>query len=191
MPIPVRIPILKLKPKPKPNLQIFNILEMTATAGDDAARSGRSTTITQLPDEVLQHILVYCPPHDVLLNIQQLSRRFQRLTSEPLLLRHHCRVEFKYWDAKHQINQKFLGSVGEVDWRRLYIRRRKVDADTTKLLDSILECQTDRISRFKSISDFGYDAKDTLLRHCRTDGAAEDVLARRYESWLHGTVLIY
>jgi F-box protein 21 len=115
----------------------------------------------------------------VLVNIQRTSKRFNRLGSEPLLWRHHCRVGFKYWDSKHRISQKFAGSVGDVDWKTLYTYRRRIDKDTTALLDSILKGQIDRISKFKSISEFGYDAKDTLLRHCRTSNDAEDVLARR------------
>ncbi|KAG4433175.1 hypothetical protein IFR05_011335 [Cadophora sp. M221] len=151
-----------------------------------AASNGRShgdnkpLVLTALPDEVLQHILFYCQPHYVLLNIQRVSKRFNRLGSEPLLWRYHCRTEFKYWDSKHQIQQKFLQGVGDVDWKRLYTHRRKVDIETSALLDSILERQSNRISKFKSIAEFGYDAKDTLLRHCRTDDAADDVLARRY-----------
>lgn len=88
-------------------------------------------------------------------------------------------MEFTYWDSKHRIGQKFAGNVGDVDWRKLYTYRRRIDKETTALLDSILDGQINRISKFKSISEFGYDAKDTLLRHCRTSEDAEDVLARR------------
>lgn len=152
---------------------------MTASSSTRSRGKTNPLVLTALPDEVLQHILFYCPPHHVLLHIQRVSKRFNRLGSEPLLWRYHCRTEFKYWDSKHQIQQKFLQGVGDVDWKRLYTHRRKVDIETSALLDSILERQSNRISKFKSIAEFGYDAKDTLLRHCRTDDTAEDVLARR------------
>ncbi|KAK2628890.1 hypothetical protein QTJ16_001993 [Diplocarpon rosae] len=139
-----------------------------------------SATLIRLPDEVLRHIVSFCLPGDVLRNVQCLSRRFRRLAGEPLLWRYHCRVEFRYWDPKHNIQQKFMGNLNDVDWKLLYINRRKVDIETTSSLDSILERQTNRLSMFQSIADHGYDAKDTLLRHCHTDDAVEDVLARRF-----------
>ncbi|CZT42417.1 uncharacterized protein RSE6_02323 [Rhynchosporium secalis] len=134
---------------------------------------------TSLPDELLQQILSFCPPGD-LLHIQILSRRFHTLAGEPLLWRYHCRTAFKYWAGRHQIQQKFLQSVGDIDWKLLYIQRRRLDVQISGLLDSILGSQSNRISKFESVSEFGYDAKDTLLQHCRTDDSVEDVLARRY-----------
>ena len=88
-------------------------------------------------------------------------------------------MQFKYWDPKHRIRQKFLGGVGDVDWQALYAHRAKVDLETTRILDSTLERQVDRIQKFELIADFGYDAKDTLLQNCHIDEEAEDVLARR------------
>jgi F-box protein 21 len=139
----------------------------------------RPKSLDDLPDEILQHILYYVPPHDVLLNAQGTSRRLQSLSGQPLLWRYHCRVQFKYWDQKHRIRQKFLGGVGDVDWKTLYIHRAEVDSQTTGYLDSILEGQVDRIQKFELIAGLGYDAKDTLLHHCHTNEEAEDVLARR------------
>ena len=136
-------------------------------------------SLDALPDEVLQQILFYISPRDTLLNVQRVSKRFNRLGSEPLLWRYHCRVDFKYWDSKHRIKQKFLGGVGDVDWKALYTHRKVVDARTTELLNGILEGQISRIKRFDAIGKFGYDAKDTLLRHCHASEGTEDVLARR------------
>jgi F-box protein 21 len=153
----------------------------------DIARNHLQPSLNSLPDEVLQHILYYPSPHDVLASVQRLSKRFQRLASEPLLWRHHCRVHFRYWDSKHRIRQKFRGKVVDIDWKMLYTHRMKVDADTTSTLDSILSGQVNRIQKFRVIAEFGYDAKDTLLRHCHTNDEAEDVLARRQASILpHG-----
>lgn len=133
-----------------------------------------------LPDEILQLVLFHLTPQDTLLNVQRVSKRFHRLGNGSLLWRYHCQTEFRYWDAKHRIRQKLRGSVGDVDWKMLYTHRKKVDTQTTEILDSILDDQVNRIKKFTAIGDFGYDAKDTLVRHCRTDEAAEDVLARRF-----------
>jgi F-box protein 21 len=149
------------------------------TAATDMTSRQRLSTWSDLPDEVLQHILFYLSPDDLLSNVQRVSKRFSRLAREPLLWRHHCRVHFRYWDSKHRIRQKFLGNVGDVDWKTLYMHRKRVESETASVLDSIIEGQVNRIQKFKLIADFGYDAKDTLLKHCRTCETAEDVLARR------------
>lgn len=59
------------------------------------------------------------------------------------------------------------------------MHRKRVEHETANILDSIIEGQVNRIQKFKMIADFGYDAKDTLLQHCRSSENAEDVLARR------------
>ncbi len=83
-------------------------------AGETATwRNERSISFNDLPDEVLQHILYFLSPLDVFANTQNVSKRFNRLCSEPLLWRHHCQVQFKYWDSKHRIKQKYLGSAGD------------------------------------------------------------------------------
>ncbi|KAH8661354.1 hemimethylated DNA binding domain-containing protein [Tricladium varicosporioides] len=137
-------------------------------------------SVNDLPDEVLQVVLYFLPAEDILCHIQRVSKRFYDLCSQPLLWRYHCVLQFKYWDSKHRLHQKLAGEVGDIDWKALYLYRRGVDDKTTRFLESILEAQVDRIQHYKSIAGFGYNAKDTLLRHCRTDDDAPDVLARRY-----------
>lgn len=88
-------------------------------------------------------------------------------------------VEFKYWDSKHRMRQRFRGKVADVNWKSVYTQRRKIELETTTLLDSIVNGQVNRIAKFKQIADFGYDAKDILLQHCHTDEEADDALARR------------
>jgi F-box protein 21 len=143
------------------------------------------SSLVGLPDEILQHILYFIPPDDALLRCQLVSKRLYLLTSQSLLWRYHCRFEFSYWDARHRIRQKFFGEVGDVDWKSLYIYRRKVEQTVTKVLDSIIESQTGRIAKYKGISVHGYDAKDALIRHCNTQDSVEDVLARRYYRYCH------
>jgi F-box protein 21 len=154
--------------------EFFAIMMATANIA-----SGAHASLNALPDEILQFALFYLSPRDTAVNVLRVSKRFNRLGNQGILWRYHCRVQFKYWDAQHRIKHKFLGSVGDVDWKKLYTHRRRIDTQITDILDSILEEQVNRIQKFRSIGDFGYDAKDTLLRHCHTSGMAEDVLARR------------
>lgn len=65
------------------------------------------------------------------------------------------------------------------------MHRKRVESETATVLDSIIEGQVNRIQKFKVIADFGYDAKDTLLKHCRTCETAEDALARRQALYSH------
>lgn len=139
------------------------------------------TTFDELPDEILQQVLYCSPPEETLLSLQLVSKRFARLANEPLLWRYHCRVGFKYWDPRHRIKDKLAGDVGAADWRKLFCYRLRVDAQTTRNLDGILAAQTNRIVKYEEIGENGYDVKDTLLRHCRVDDSAPDVLARKYE----------
>lgn len=138
------------------------------------------TIFSDLPDEVIQQILFYVAPEDTLANVQLTSRRLTRLGNEPLLWRYYCRTCFKYWDSRHRIDLKFAGSASDVDWKKIYFYRCNVDAQTTKSLNGILSAQIKRIEKYEKISQYGYDAKDTLLRHCQTGDNASDVLARRY-----------
>lgn len=152
---------------------------MTCNAMLTASSATKPVSLNDLPDEVIQQILSYTSPRDTLVNISRISKRYNILGSEDLLWRHHCRADFKYWDPKNRIKTKLSGPVGDVDWRALYLRRKSVEKQTTAILNSILEGQIHRIQKFEEICAFGYDAKDTLLRHCAASEDAEDVLARR------------
>ncbi|KFZ22666.1 hypothetical protein V502_02868 [Pseudogymnoascus sp. VKM F-4520 (FW-2644)] len=140
------------------------------------------TSISDLPDEVLDQVLYHLSPEQTALNVRRASKRFARLSEEPLLWRYYCRTEFTYWDAKHQIKQKLGGDVSDVEWEKLYIYRKHIDTRTSELLDSILSEQIGRIDKTKDISEFGYDAKDILLRNCQAETNTDDVLARRFYS---------
>ncbi|OBT68952.1 hypothetical protein VE03_01249 [Pseudogymnoascus sp. 23342-1-I1] len=140
-----------------------------------------STSISDLPDEVLNQVLYYLRPEQTII-ARRVSKRLARLSEEPLLWRYYCRTGFTYWDAKHRIKQKFDGDVSDVEWEKLYIHRKHIDARTSELLDSILSEQIGRIDKTKDISEFGYDAKDILLRNCQAETDTDDVLARRFYS---------
>ncbi|RKF62210.1 putative f-box domain-containing protein [Erysiphe neolycopersici] len=134
----------------------------------------------RLPEEVVQKIFFFCEPDDINQNVMRVCKRLYRLVNEPLLWRHYCLSSFRYWDSRHCIQEKLCGPTDLVDWRSLYCYRKMVDLKTTDLLDSILQKQTNRISKYEAIAKFGYDAKETLLRHIQVEENAHDVLARRY-----------
>ncbi|KAG5287103.1 F-box domain-containing protein [Histoplasma ohiense] len=151
-------------------------------------------TLESLPDEVLHSILCYSPARTALA-LERTSRRFKSATNVPLLWRLHCQNDFKFWDQRHELARRLAEPVGSVDWKALYALRRRIDISTTQILDSIVKNQTGRIEKTHHIVEFGYDAKDTLLRHAKAGEEWEDHLARRYHSnailgCLHRTMAI-
>ena len=139
-----------------------------------------TTVLSDLPIEVLFQIFLCVPPASIP-TLQQVCRKFNDL-SQPLLWRHHCQTQFKYWDPKHEIKAKYAQSAAKVDWKQLFQTRHLADRAISQELEKILSSQTGRIERSERILVHGYDAKDTLLRHLNVGDDAEDVLARRYES---------
>lgn len=134
-------------------------------------------SLGDLPEEILHSILRVSSPIDVAA-LQQTSRRFKRVTSEPLLWRHYCQFHYRYWDRKHKIVQKLASPPSSVDWKALYVVRCRVQRSVGRLLDSILASQTGRIEKFRAVINFGYDSKDTLLFYSQVE-TGEDHLARR------------
>ncbi|KAK2747271.1 hypothetical protein FQN57_002169 [Myotisia sp. PD_48] len=144
-----------------------------------------------LPDEILHSILCFATP-SATLALQQAAHRFENVTNAPLLWRNFCKVSFRYWDRRHNIAQKFASPAGSVRWKDLYKSRHLIDAATTRLLDSILSSQVGRIEKTHKIVSFGYDTKDTLLRHADAEPEQDDYLARSNAilGCLHRTVAI-
>jgi len=135
-------------------------------------------SLDNLPEEVLYSILCYCHPTSSAA-LEQTARRFKNVTNEPLLWRSYCKTHFKHWDQRHRLPEKLAGPVRSVSWKALYVFRHHIDRVTSSLLDKIIASQTGRINKFRAIVDFGYDIKDTLLRHLSVGPETEDYLARR------------
>ncbi|KAI9844490.1 MAG: hypothetical protein M1837_005573 [Sclerophora amabilis] len=152
------------------------------------------TSLSDLPDEVLQSIL-YCLPPITLLSLHRTSKRLNSLANEPLLWRYICRTEYNHWDPDHNIKEKLAAGIDAANWKELFYQRCRTDNKTSQLLNSLLASQTGRVGKIQEIVTQGYDIKDTLLRNIRTGDEAEDVLARRYYSdvilgHLHRTMAI-
>ncbi|KAK4869721.1 hypothetical protein LT330_005445 [Penicillium expansum] len=135
-------------------------------------------SLIHLPDEILHSILCYSPPQSCAA-VEQINSRFQNVTNERLLWRHHCQSHYKFWDGRHDMPRKLACPANSTDWKALFIFKYQVDRSVTRLLDSILVSQTGRIEKFRRVVDMGYDAKDTLLRYSLIE-SGEDHLARRY-----------
>ena len=134
--------------------------------------------LNELPIEVLHQIISYIPPSSVP-TVQRVSRKFNNLP-QPLLWRDHCRTHFKYWSPERDLQQKLAGCVTGTDWKTLFSDRYSIDRSIARDVDGILASQRHRIEKAERILGYGYDAKDTLLRHLNVSDDAEDVLARRY-----------
>ncbi|KAL8673344.1 MAG: hypothetical protein Q9168_002223 [Polycauliona sp. 1 TL-2023] len=139
-----------------------------------------SMNLTDLPTEILYQVLLNIPPASIP-TLQQVCRNFNDL-AQPLLWRHHCLTQFRYWSPEHDIQTKYAQAPVKVDWKRLFQARHLADRAISQNLEDILSSQTGRIEKSEKILAHGYDAKDTLLRHLNVGNDADDVLARRYYS---------
>lgn len=138
------------------------------------------TALTDLPNEILFQVLIHIPPQ-LTPAVLLVSKRFNDV-AEPRLWRYHCRQHFKYWSPERGIQSQLSDDTNAVDWRKVFSERYIIDRKTSHILDSIIASQSGRIEKAEAIIAFGYDAKDTLLRHMRVTDEADDVLARRYNS---------
>ncbi|KAL1601829.1 hypothetical protein SLS60_006744 [Paraconiothyrium brasiliense] len=137
-------------------------------------------TFTELPTEILDAVFLHLDPQS-LLSVAQTCRLVKKLTADaPLIWRNFCQTHFKTWDPQHAMAAKFAGPLSDVDWRSIFNRRVKIERETLRLLDKVLESQQDRIRHINEIAEFGYDVKEVLLKECACDDWKEDVLARRY-----------
>ncbi|KAF4335001.1 hypothetical protein FBEOM_11155 [Fusarium beomiforme] len=137
---------------------------------------------SQIPDEIIQHLLYYIPPEDNLSNFQLVSRRLQHLADEPLLWKYHCQNNFRFWHPQHSLHRRLKGRASDTPWKKLFILRKSRNEQLKHLLNEILTTKVGRLKRYEKVCQLGYDAKDFLLEQCKADETSEDVLARRYYS---------
>ncbi|KAH7192443.1 Transglutaminase-like superfamily-domain-containing protein [Fusarium flagelliforme] len=137
---------------------------------------------SQIPDEIIQHLLYYIPPEDNLTSFQFLSHRLRHLANEPLLWRYHCQTSFTFWHPEHNFHRRLKGRASNTPWKEIFLTRKSRNARVERLLGEVLETKTGRLKRYEKVCKLGYDAKDYLLEQCNADETAEDVLARRYHS---------
>lgn len=146
-----------------------------------ADTSTRVTTpaLDVIPDEILQLVLYFISPEENLRGAQLASRRFHRLANEPLLWRYHCRHAFVHWSPAHDITARLAGRVSEVDWKSLFIQRKKTNFYIAQEFDHVVATKLGRSGKYEQICLLGNDAKDFLMEQSHTSDDAEDVLARR------------
>jgi F-box protein 21 len=136
-------------------------------------------SLEDFPDEIIRHILLYLPPEDNHERFQLVSRRLHHLANESLLWRWHCTTSFNYWHPRHKLREKLAARASSVNWKALWLQRRRSNLEVARLLDEILSSKVGQLSRLQQICELGYDAKDYLLDQCHVDESADDVLARR------------
>ncbi|KAH7138303.1 Hemimethylated DNA-binding protein YccV like-domain-containing protein [Dendryphion nanum] len=137
-------------------------------------------SFTTLPTEILEAIFLHLDPHSFVF-VSHTCKTIHKITeSAPVVWRHFCKTHFNSWAPRHDIATKFRGPLSQVNWRGIFVSRVHNEKRALELLDTLLESQQERIKNITEIADFGYDAKDVLLRECACPDDADDVLARRY-----------
>lgn len=136
------------------------------------------TNLCDLPTEVIHQILLLVPPKS-LATLELVSKHFKGLVSQAVLWHDHCWNHFGFWNNERNMSEKWAGNIADTDWKALYADRYRIDRHVSREINSILSTQTGRIPKSTRIVGIGPEAKDTLIRHCKVDEDAEDVLARR------------
>lgn len=143
--------------------------------------SGRPTvTLDSLPDELIHLLLHHLPPEDTLMSFALTSQRFHRLADEPLLWRHHCHSSFHYWDFSHEFPLQNTLPAPEVDWKGLFIIRKRRLTQAAALFSKIVTTRVDRLDNMERIAEMGYDVKEFLIEQYRAPDTHQDFLSRRY-----------
>ncbi|KAK0308870.1 hypothetical protein LTR01_004750 [Friedmanniomyces endolithicus] len=141
-----------------------------------------SSRLTCLPDELLEAIVFYLPPHDTVA-FGATCRRSNKITFEPLVWRAHCVQEYRYWESRHELKEKLSRPPAQTKWRVLFNERMQTDRKALELFDALLETQQFRLERMEKVAAMGYDVKGMLLKQRdQTPDDAADVLARRYHA---------
>ena len=137
-------------------------------------------SLTLFPEDIIRVILRFVSPEDNLGTVQLLSHRFKEAADDALLWRYHCYSSWRYWHPSHCFSEKLLQRASSVDWKALWLQRRRTQHEVGALLDGILATKVGQVRRFKQICLKGYDAKDFLLEQRRSRTDSDDGLARRY-----------
>jgi F-box protein 21 len=98
-----------------------------------------------------------------------------------LVWRRHCEEGWWFWHERHDWRKKLRERPAETEWRQLYKERRRIDFETEKLFEALLNTQQHRLQRIETIANHGDDVRELLLVHQdETPDDAPDVLARRH-----------
>ncbi|KAL2889996.1 F-box domain-containing protein [Ceratocystis lukuohia] len=135
-----------------------------------------------LPNELVQLILTFISAEDNLRNVQRVNRLLHMLGSDPRIWRYHCSL-MRYWSPHHSIEDKFRLSLAEVDWKRLYLLRRRRNAEAEHLLSSAISSRPGRMMRLEQVSVLGLDVKQYLLDQISLNFMeCHDALARKFHA---------
>lgn len=138
-----------------------------------------SSSLLLLPDELINAILTHLLPRD-LFACQLTCRTLDRLSSESLVWRRLCSVEYRYWHCKHDMTTLLSAPPVSVNWKRLLTLRSRQDRAIEETFKLALGQQAYRVQRAQQILEYGYDAKDALRKQMNCDATRDDGLARRY-----------
>lgn len=136
------------------------------------------TSFDEVPDELIRHILFYLTPEENIGLVQSSCLRLYNVANDLLLWRYYC-CQILYWHPRHSIRRKLQGPAASVDWKRLWLLRKRWDLVAADLLDRVVQTRVDQHKHLRQICSMGLDVKDYLLGQMHLDSAADDHLARR------------
>ncbi|TID14389.1 YccV-like-domain-containing protein [Venturia nashicola] len=142
--------------------------------------------LEDLPAEIIEAILSHLPPKS-LINTSKTSKKLHQIADTPLLWRSHCRTQFRFWDPSHGLPANFTSPVNDINWKDKFRNRMNLERRVDQTMDTLINTQTDKLPTMQRMlamsddfSEYTYDVKEALLRHCAAPEEKEDYLARRY-----------
>jgi F-box protein 21 len=135
--------------------------------------------LLSLPDEVIQSILSYLPPHQIPW-VQRVCRRFANVASEQTLWRDFCVSSFRWWDKSHRLSAR-LQDPTATNWKDFYADRHRASRNTRSALDAMLDSETGRLEQIERILKSGYDVKGVLLEAFQSAKGSDKYLAQRLD----------
>jgi F-box protein 21 len=148
-----------------------------------------------LPAELIHQIILNLDPPSFRA-LKNTSTHLRALADTPILWRHFCRTQFKYWDPRHDFSRQLSRPVEEVDWASWYASRRILERQVDRLVNGMVANARGRIEKMEMIVNIDtailqgnrnlWDVKDALLKHVNCPDDADDVLARRF--WAQATI---
>jgi hypothetical protein len=136
-----------------------------------------TSSLTSLPNEVIQVILSYLPPFSNIA-LQKTCRQFADVANEPLLWKKYARQTYKWWDPRHAFQAK-LADTSFIGWKSLFASRHIAGCITQTAINRIVNQELGRLDALRTILELGYDAKGELLDLFYNSAESENHLAQR------------
>ncbi|KAF1811189.1 YccV-like-domain-containing protein [Eremomyces bilateralis CBS 781.70] len=137
--------------------------------------------LTDLPDELLDHILQFLRPKDVCA-AQATCQRLHGVATSNLLWQRFCVEDFRFWKDVDLLREMLDQPPAANDWKEIYTSRMLLNAAILKRMALLQNNPTHKLQHLDWLLMLEFDAKDILLEQLHADPEVGDGMAVRYWS---------